>query len=59
MRFMMIVKSDKDYEAGLPLKPELIAAIGKFTSEMVKAGVLLETGGLEAPECGYPVGSSP
>ena len=47
MRFMMMVKGgDKDYEAGLPPKPELIAAIGKLADDMVKAGVLLETGGL-------------
>ena len=46
MRFMMMVKGDKDYEAGLPPKPELLGAIGKLTHDMVKAGVLLETGGL-------------
>jgi hypothetical protein len=46
MRFMMMVKADSDYEAGLPPKPELLAAIGKLTNDMVKAGVLLETGGL-------------
>jgi len=46
MRFMMMVKADHDYEAGLPPKPELIAAIGKLTDDMVKAGVLVQTGGL-------------
>jgi hypothetical protein len=46
MRFMMIVKADQDYEAGLPPNPELIAAIGKLSQDMVKAGVLLDTGGL-------------
>jgi hypothetical protein len=46
MRFMMMVKADNDYEAGLPPKPELLAAIGKLTDDMVKAGVVLETGGL-------------
>ena len=46
MRFMVMVKADKDYEAGLPPKPELLAAIGKLSHDMVKAGVLLETGGL-------------
>jgi len=43
---MMMVKADKDYEAGLPPKPELIAAIGKLSQDMAKAGVLLDTGGL-------------
>jgi hypothetical protein len=46
MRFMMIVKADKNYEAGAPPPPELMAAVGKLSEEMIKAGVLLETGGL-------------
>ena len=44
MRFMMIVKADRDYEAGAPPKPELMAAIGKLSEEMIKAGVLLDIG---------------
>ena len=46
MRFLMMVKADQNYEAGLPPNPELLGAIGKLNDEMVKAGVLLETGGL-------------
>jgi hypothetical protein len=46
MRFMMIVKADRDYEAGAPPNPELMAAIGRHTEDMIKAGVVLETGGL-------------
>ena len=46
MRFMMIVKADANYEAGAPPKPELLAAIGKLSEEMIKAGVLLDMGGL-------------
>ncbi len=46
MRFMMIVKADKNYEAGSPPPPELLAAIGKLSEEMVKAGVILDMGGL-------------
>jgi len=46
MRFMVMVKANKDYEAGLPPNPELLAAIGKLSQDMVKAGVLLDTGGL-------------
>ncbi|HEV8256032.1 MAG TPA: YciI family protein [Casimicrobiaceae bacterium] len=46
MRFMVMVKAGKDYEAGLPPKPELLAAMGKLSHEMMEAGVLLETGGL-------------
>ena len=46
MRFMMMVKADKNYEAGMPPNPELLAAMGKLTEDMTKAGVLLQTGGL-------------
>ena len=34
MRFMMMVKGDKDYEAGLPSVPELIEAINKLSEDM-------------------------
>jgi len=43
---MMMVKADKDYEAGLPPNPQLVAAIGKLTDDMVSAGVLVQVGGL-------------
>ena len=46
MRFMMIVKADRNYEAGAPPTPELMAAVGKLSEEMIKAGVLLDMGGL-------------
>jgi hypothetical protein len=46
MRFMMMIKGDKDYEAGVPPSPALMAAIGKLTEEMAKAGVVVEGGGL-------------
>ena len=58
MRFMMMVKGDKDYEAGLPPKPELLAAIGKLKQDMVKAGVVLETGGLLPSASGARVRAS-
>jgi hypothetical protein len=46
MRFMTLVKADKNYEAGVPPSNELVAAIGKLGEEMAKAGVMLEMGGL-------------
>jgi hypothetical protein len=46
MRFMMMVKAGKNYEAGKPPSPELMAAIGKLSQDMAEAGVLLELGGL-------------
>src|SRR5215510_307069 len=47
MKFMLMVKGDADYEAGRPPRPEMIAAIGRVTEEAMKAGTLLETGGLQ------------
>jgi hypothetical protein len=46
MRFMMMVNADENFEAGLPPNPELLAAIGKLTEDLVKKGVLVQTGGL-------------
>ena len=46
MRYMMIVKANKDFEAGLPPKPELIAAIGRLAEEANKRGVMVGVGGL-------------
>ena len=46
MRFMSIVKADKKFETGAPPDPRLFAAIGKLSEELMKAGILLDTGGL-------------
>jgi hypothetical protein len=46
MRFMMMVKSNPDSEAGLPPSPTLMAAVGEVTAEMMSAGIVLDTGGL-------------
>ena len=46
MRYMMMVKGNKDYEAGVAPKRELMEAIGRHAAEMEKAGILLGTGGL-------------
>ena len=46
MRYMMMVKANKEYEAGVPPKRELMDAIGKHAAELAKAGILLDTGGL-------------
>ncbi len=47
MRFMMQVRADKNTEAAVLPSEELIAAIGKFNEEMMKAGVLLSAEGLK------------
>jgi len=55
MRFMLIVKGNKDSEAGvLPTEQEL-AEMGKFNEEMVKAGVMLAGDGLQASSKGARV----
>jgi hypothetical protein len=46
MRFMVIVKADKNSEAGVIPSTELLTAMGKFNEEMVKAGVMLAGEGL-------------
>jgi hypothetical protein len=46
MRFMVIVKADKDSEAGVMPSTEMLTAMGKFNEEMVKAGVMLAGEGL-------------
>lgn len=47
MRFMMIVKANKDSEAGKMPSEELLTAMGKYNEELMKAGVLLDLSGLQ------------
>jgi hypothetical protein len=46
MRFMVIVKADKDSEAGVMPDQKLLAAMGKYNEELAKAGVMLAGEGL-------------
>ena len=46
MRFMVLVKADKNSEAGVLPDTKLLAAMGKFNEELVKAGVMLAGEGL-------------
>jgi hypothetical protein len=46
MKFMMMVKAGKEYEAGKAPKKELVEAIGCITQEMIQNGILIDTGGL-------------
>ena len=55
MRFMVIVKANKDSEAGVLPKQKLLAEMGKFNEELVKAGVLLAAEGLHASAKGKRV----
>ena len=47
MRFMMIVKANKDSEAGKMPGEELLAAMGRYNEELMKAGVLVDLTGLK------------
>jgi hypothetical protein len=55
MRFMMLVKASKASEAGEFPSKELIAAMGQFNEEMVKAGVLIAGEGLQPSSKGTRV----
>jgi hypothetical protein len=46
MRFMIIVKATKDSEEGVLPDAKLLAEMGKFNEELVKAGVMLAADGL-------------
>ena len=48
MRFMVIVKATKSTEAGALPSEELLAKMGKFNEELVKAGVMLAASGLKS-----------
>ncbi len=55
MRVMVIVKATKDSEAGVMPKQKLLAEMGKFNEELVKAGVMLAGDGLQPSSKGKRV----
>jgi hypothetical protein len=55
MRFMVIVKADKDSEAGVLPSKKLLAEMGKYNEELAKAGVMLAGEGLQASSKGARV----
>ena len=55
MRFMVIVKADKSSEAGVMPDEKLLAAMGKYNEELVKAGVMLAGEGLHPSSKGARV----
>src|SRR6476660_5150162 len=55
MRFMVIVKADKNSEAGIMPSREILTAMGKFNEELVKAGVMLAGEGLHPTSKGKRV----
>jgi len=55
MRFMVMVKANKDTEAGVLPSTEMLAAMGKYNEELVKAGVMLAGEGLQPSSKGARV----
>jgi hypothetical protein len=55
MRFMVIVKADKNSEAGVLPEEKLLAEMGKYNEELAKAGVLLAMDGLHPSSKGARV----
>ena len=55
MRVMVIVKADKNSEAGILPSKELLGRMGKYNEELVKAGVMLAGEGLQASSKGKRV----
>ncbi len=55
MRFMLLVKADKNSEAGAMPDQKLLAEMGKYNDELVKAGVRLAGEGLHPSSKGSRV----
>ena len=55
MRFMVIVKANKESEVGVLPSTEILAEMTKFNEELVKAGVMLAGEGLHASSKGARV----
>ena len=55
MRFMILVKADKNSEAGVLPDEKILNEMGKFNVELEKAGVLLAAEGLQASSKGARV----
>ncbi len=55
MRFMVMVKATKDSEAGVLPDKKLLADMGKFNEELMKAGVMLAGEGLQSSSKGARV----
>ena len=55
MRFMVLVKADKASEGGVLPDEKMLAQMGKFNEELVKAGVMLAGEGLQPSSKGARV----
>jgi len=55
MRVMVVVKANKDSEAGVLPDKKILTEMGKFNEELVKAGIMLAGEGLQASSKGKRV----
>jgi hypothetical protein len=55
MRFMVLVKADKNSEAGVMPEEKMLRDMGKFNEELIKAGVMLAGEGLHPTSKGTRV----
>lgn len=55
MRFMMLIKSDAQAEAGIMPSPEVFEAMGKYNQELIAAGAMLGGEGFKASSKGLRV----
>ena len=55
MRFMVIVKANKDSEAGVMPQEARMAEMAKYHEELQKAGMLLDASGLRASSKGWRI----
>lgn len=55
MRFMVIIKADKNTEAGVMPDEKLLTDMGKYNEELVKAGIMLAGEGLHPSSKGARV----
>jgi len=55
MRVMVLIKADKDSEAGVLPSERLLAEMGKYNEELVKAGIMLAGEGLHPSSRGKRV----
>jgi hypothetical protein len=59
MRFLVMVKANKDSEAGVMPSQQMLTEMGKFNEELVKAGIMLAGEGLQPSSKGSRVKFSP
>ena len=55
MRFMVMVRATKDSEAGVMPEEKLLADMGRYNEELVKAGIMLAGEGLQPSSKGARV----